>query len=440
MNLRRTRQRFERRWEIFLCLSLGTACAATDNGILQGDPSETADAGSTNDAATTTDEDAAVPREQDAATSDDAQVVTPDDVDPACKGAALGAPCTIGGDTCDGQGVCTFGIDVVRVGDGTKSIDKYSAPVFIERRMLTGVERATPIALPTATLGANTPFTLEGKRDDEGGLSLSDDGHFLVLAGYTAPPGTKEVHETKSLQYARVVARVSADGTVDTSTSLGGAFSGKSVRSATSSDGTAFWISGDGKDGSGGVHFKGLASNTPSVQVLGAISGTNQVHVVAGKLYVSTSDAPLLQIGSGLPTTAGQTMQPLPGLSIGAQNDDDDDDDDASVHGFALLDVHPDVEGVDTLLLSNGGASAIERWNFDGKSWTKAYAVTTPKAPRGLAARAVGTNVVVAASLEGSSGNALVTFVDHGTGVPVAKTFHGASSGMAYRGVAWPPR
>ena len=63
----------------------------------------------------------------------------------------------------------------------------------------------------TATSGSNNPLTLSGTAASEGGLSLSANGAYLVLAGYdTAAGGNTQNNSTVGL--------VNANGTVNTST------------------------------------------------------------------------------------------------------------------------------------------------------------------------------------------------------------------------------
>ncbi|HKA29421.1 MAG TPA: hypothetical protein VKH82_08605 [Candidatus Binatia bacterium] len=67
----------------------------------------------------------------------------------------LGTACTENnGAACDGSGDCTAVVAVVRIGDGTTTLTSgVAAPVFIERRLLSGPLVGTPIALPVAASG-----------------------------------------------------------------------------------------------------------------------------------------------------------------------------------------------------------------------------------------------------------------------------------------------
>ena len=56
-------------------------------------------------------------------------------------------------------------------------------------------------------------------------LTRSTDGRYLLLAGYGASAGYGSVVASDAATVARVVGVIGADGSIDTSTSLGSAFS-----------------------------------------------------------------------------------------------------------------------------------------------------------------------------------------------------------------------
>src|SRR4051812_21810822 len=76
-------------------------------------------------------------------------------------------------------------IAVVRVGDGSASLTTAAAPVFIDIYSPSGVFVQT-IPLPDTTGGSSNPFTLSGTATSEGALTLSADGQYLSVAGYSA--------------------------------------------------------------------------------------------------------------------------------------------------------------------------------------------------------------------------------------------------------------
>jgi hypothetical protein len=122
--------------------------------------------------------------------------------------------------------------------------------------------------LPQTGSGSNSPISGEYGSASEGALQRSVDGRYLTIIGYgvnattfnTAPIsayGTAALGQTTSLTPAnqtgtpvttvpRVVALIGADGSVDTSTSLTGVFNQNNPRSATTVDGSSFYVSGQG--------------------------------------------------------------------------------------------------------------------------------------------------------------------------------------------------
>ena len=177
----------------------------------------------------------------------------------------------------------------------------------------------------------------------------------------------------------RVIGRVAGDGTVDTSTALTDAPDGNNVRSAASIDGTSFWVTG----GAGGVRYASALGATTSTQL--STSGTNfrQVAIFptpANQLYVSSSSGATIRlgtVGSGTPTTPGQTISNLPGFPVTG-----------SPYAFSFLDV--DGNGaVDTLYVADDTAGpdpevrAVGR-QLDGQGAITASSVRGPGEGTGL--------------------------------------------------------
>lgn len=336
---------------------------------------------------------------------------------------------------------------VVRVGDGVATLDPVSAAVFLEERDVGGAVLRT-IALPTAANGNHAAFTLQGTASAEGGLSRSDDGRYVMLGGYDAVPGVASINSTGNLSSDatptnRIVARVSADGTVDTTTRLVDAFNGSSIRGVASSDGTAFWATGNSGSGStGGVHYVTLGSTGTTVRVSGTQNNLRHAHVFGGQLYVSSAAGNMtrgvLAVGSGLPTTTGQTavrVAPFPST--------------LSANSFAVLDLNPDVAGPDTIYLAFdqagvAGTANIQKWTFDGTTWAQATFAPTltgtviPMAT-GLTTWLEGSAVhIVMATSETPS--RLVKIVDDGTTTtPAASVLDTATANTAFRGIARSP-
>jgi hypothetical protein len=333
---------------------------------------------------------------------------------------------------------------VVRVGAvGGAALSAAAAPVFIEQRRIgDGVVEKT-LAMPIAAAGAQNAFTLRGTSTTEGALSLSGNGAYVALAGYAAAPGTADVAATPAASTARVVARVSSAGTIDTSTVLAAAFDGKSVRAATSADGTAFWVSGEnGANATGGIYYVAQGA-TAGTQLLDAPQNLRVVSLFGGQLYASTQSGAggntlrLFSVGTGLPTTAGQAGAQLPGLT----------DATTTPHGFALLDLDPAVAGVDTMYVADTRALAsgggIQKWKLAaGGAWTLAATFKSglTDAPVNVAAKRLGTSVaVLCVTLDNPA--KIVRFLDDGVNVsPSGTTLAvGTATFVQYRGVALAP-
>ncbi|MFN8824318.1 MAG: DUF3616 domain-containing protein, partial [Planctomycetota bacterium] len=203
---------------------------------------------------------------------------------------------------------------VSRIGDGSAALTSAATARFLDEFTPAGVLVQT-IALPTAPSGGNFAFTASGSATSEGFVSQSADGRYLILAGYSAVPGTLSVVSTTSAATPRVVARVALDGTVDTSTALVDAYSGNNIRSAASTNGTDLWTAGTATT-TGGVRYTTFGATT-TTQLSTSPTNTRVVNIVAGQLYTSAASGAfqgVAAVGTGLPTTSGQTTTLLSGF------------------------------------------------------------------------------------------------------------------------------
>jgi hypothetical protein len=354
---------------------------------------------------------------------------------PGCGPA--GAQCP--GGACTAAGVCAPSFVVARVGDGSAAPNGTATAVFLEERALDGtmVIKATPnpLPMPIVASGNNQPFTLSNSATSEGNLSRSENGNYLVMAGYAAAPGLASVVGTDSATVNRVIARIDAAGTIDTSTRLDAAYSGNNVRGATTSDGTVLWASGTGNP-TGGVWAVPFGT-TGGTQLFSTPNNMRNVHIFAGQLYVSSGsgmNTNVMTVGSGLPTTNGQTVTALPGLPMSM----------ASPYSFAFFDLNNGVAGVDTLYIADDSALAsgggIQKWTFDGTIWTKVatFANGLTGGVRGLAGALVGgvPTLLVVNTLNPSS---VLVVTDDGSADPALSIVTTSAMDAFYRGVAFSP-
>ena len=323
-------------------------------------------------------------------------------------------------------------IVVARVGDGTTALSAAAAAVFLDEYTPAGA-LVQSVPLPTSVSGNNRILTAAGNATTELALTRSADGRYLVLTGYGTAPGTAAVVTTATTAVARVIGLISADGSIDTSTNTG-AFDGVSIRGAATVDGTSFYSVG----ANSGVRYQALGSfaSTP----LNTTTPTNirSVNVAGGNLYVTTASSPFIglsQVGTGLPTTTGQTVTLLPGFPGATAG--------ASPYGFYLADLSADVPGVDVAYVADDRAAAgIQKWSLVNNTWVLNGTITGGGV-RGLQGSASGSSVALVAS--SANGNSLYALSDNAgynaapsqATLPAALATAGANT--AFRGVALAP-
>jgi hypothetical protein len=327
---------------------------------------------------------------------------------------------------------------VYRVGDGTTALVNTGSPVFIDQYSSTGLlQRTTP--MPTATNGTNHRLIASGVATSEGLITRTIDGHFVLATGYDAAmPTTGGVAGTAALTVPRVIGRLDAAGNVDTSTALTDAADGSNPRSATSLDGMSLWFTG----GAGGIRFTTFGATT-SLQLSTTVTNLRQGDIFAGQLYISTASGSAVRlgtVGTGLPTTAAQTITNIPGFPGGG-----------SPYGFFFADVDPGTPGVDVLYVADD-STGLTKYSLVSGTWTANGTLGTgADAYRGVAGvtNGAGGQVTLFATRHGGStgtgGGELVIIGDPsgiggafgGTAAAVIAT---APANTSFRGVALAPR
>ena len=351
---------------------------------------------------------------------------------------------------CSSQAVATSftpgDVVVYRVGNGTEGLSSSAAAAFLNEYDANGSLPLT-LAFPTSNSGATKRLVAGGSASSEGLLTLSGNGEFLLAAGYNAAVGTPKPDETKAKEFTRTIARVSAAGTIDTTTSLEDFADANNARSATSFDGTTFWVGGAGKSPSGGVRFVSKPGEKKSKQTSEAASNVRQVAVVGGQLYASadpsknTPSFALAKIGSGLPATEKQPVTSLP-FAVSPEQP----------FAFSMLTLGlgstPDTiyvaECVTCSTKPPTGVSQIGKYGLTGGQWVKDGSVEIPFVT-GVTANDVNGVVTIYATSSGaqSTGGTLYKLSDVSgpngilSGVPVEIAT--APANEAFRGVAFAP-
>lgn len=248
---------------------------------------------------------------------------------------------------------------VSRVGDGLAPLSGAAQARFLDEYTPAGAFVQT-IALPVAAGGGNRAFTDSGTATSNGFISQSVDGRYIVAAGYDAIPGTAAVTGTTSAAVNRVIARIGLDEVVDTSTALTDAYSGNNFRSVATVDGSSFWTGGTGT-GPGARYVASLGAVT-STQLSTTVTNLRVVNIQNGQLYTSSMSGAFLgvaTVGTGLPTTSGQTTTLLPGFPAPGS---------PSTYDYFFADANTLYVADDRL--TGGG---ILKWTQSGGTWTLQY-------------------------------------------------------------------
>ena len=317
---------------------------------------------------------------------------------------------------------------VYRVGSGSGSLSSSATAVFLDEYSPSG-SLVESIPLPTATSGTVNAFTDSGTAGSDGELSLSPGGAYLAAAAYDAPLGTSGVSSTNAV----TVARVDASGNVDTSTTLPAFAAGDNVRSAVTSDGHTFWVSG----AAGGIATTTLGS-IGGTQLNSDDTGFRQLEIQGGQLYASSNKNSLTvaAVGTGLPTDPSQTIANLSG------NPDSGND----PYAFVLFNLKGGASW-DTLYVADSTAGKIDKYSSSGAvgaKWSSEGSVKLADVT-GLTGTLVGGVPTLYATSSGSSSTSgtLAKVADSsGVGKSMSgtvTTLATAASKEAFRGVAFAP-
>ncbi len=326
-------------------------------------------------------------------------------------------------------------VAVVRVGDGSATLTTAATAEFVDEYTLSGT-RVQSIAMPTADNGNVRAFTNSGTATSDN-LTRSADGRYLLLTGYNAVPGTAGIvtSTNSGTTNNRLVARIGADGSVDTNTRINDAFSGSNIRSAVSTDGSAFYVSG----GNSGIRYVPFG-NTGATTALstGSVVNFRILGIAGGNLYASSAigtNFGLNQIGTGLPTAAGAAVALLPGFAAASG---------PSAYGFYFADLSATVPGLDVVYIADDNATGgIQKWSLVNGIWTLNGTIggSATALLRGLTGSRTGAVVQLVAS----GGGGLYAVADQAgyNAAPSTATlpapFVALPANTSFRGVAFTP-
>lgn len=313
---------------------------------------------------------------------------------------------------------------VVQVGTGAAPLAGTGTAAFLQEFTTTGASVQT-INLPTAAAGPQLALTLSGTSTSEGFIDQSSSGQYLTLGGYNVAPGGVTAGAANNRVAGRVVI---ATGALDTSTNLQDAANGN-IRSVTSQDGSQFWAG----TSAGGVRYTTFGTVGASTQINSAApTNTRVVDIFTGpQLYMGSASGTYLGIGtvgSGLPTTSGQTPTLLTGFPTTGTH---------SSYDFWFKDAN-------TLYVADDGTAAngggIQKWTLTAGVWSLQYTLLNTGAAttgvRGLTGTiGAGGNAVLFATTSATT-NTLITVTDTGAAA-AATVLATAPTNTAFRGVQY---
>jgi hypothetical protein len=321
----------------------------------------------------------------------------------------------------------TGNIVVYRVGDGSATLNGGATKVYLDE------------FTPGGTLVQSVLMPATGKKvtaygnDAFGFPGLSANGKYLIVPGNNADLGATTLGQ---LSMGIVDFNTTTSVTLVDNPTL--AF----MRSGISDDGNNLWFA-DGSNSGVDYATNGSTAST----LLGTVGGSsNAVGIANGQLYASTNGngTPFVAVGTGLPTTAGQTATALPGIPIRTRPQQ-----------FAFADLDPNVVGVDVLYLASqnpGSPGGIQKYSLVSGTWTfNGQVGTTAEKYAGLAIKVSSSGVTIFATRQGANsatigGGQLVALTDNSgyngtlSGTPAVIASIAAADTKAYRGIALVPQ
>ncbi|MBI2395598.1 MAG: hypothetical protein HYV09_38890 [Deltaproteobacteria bacterium] len=304
-----------------------------------------------------------------------------------------------------------------------------SAPVSIDRIDLATDAVLGSITLPSTTMPPGRPLTLSGgSTSGDGQLLRTANGKYVIIAGYATAAGTADPVGTSTSTVPRVIARIDAARTIDTSTTTT-SFSSASIRGAGSYDGTSFYAFG-----SAGIVYvpfagAGLATSIADgdIGLAGFFGGElyyNRYLATAATVLFWPVTAPTTKIGATavLDSNAGGTADPWGMVAL-------------SMSGTTI----------DRIYIADERSSApgVEQWSKGASGWAKTKTIPVPSSDtiRHVTGYVRGTEVVLFASISNSSSSKLVSWVDAGGTAPATqRVVRTAPSLQVFRGVAFAPQ
>jgi hypothetical protein len=305
---------------------------------------------------------------------------------------------------------------------GTISLNEYGTSNVESNAAVAALQNTTNLPAPSAAdTGAGLTGSFSSK--SEGALMTSVNGQYLTMMGYQAPAGAIGVSNsytpgavpspfpsgaTSNVLYNRVVEEIGSNGSYSDGAVLNDAYSGDNARAAISVNGQQFYTVGNSDGGytntvqTLGARYSTLGASTSTLlgyQQPAVTGSTNNLptkydnyrseQIFDNTLYVAKGSGGkgidgIFQVGNTgtLPTTAGNAITPLAGLTFTAKT--------SAYHPFGFFFANANTlyvadEGAPTAPTTNGPGTitnsteaGLQKWSFNAstKQWMLDYVMT----------------------------------------------------------------
>jgi hypothetical protein len=308
---------------------------------------------------------------------------------------------------------------VVRVGDGVQTLANTGNTVFIDQYTRLGA----PVNSITIPDSGPSALIMSGNATSEGALSLSGDGRFLTIAGYNTPrPFGSSLANSTSAAVPRGIGLIGANGSYTLAATTTTQFSANNIRGGATDGVNNYW----GAGANSGTYYFGNTAAAGTVQ--STVANTRVIADIGGNLFFSTSSGTSRGVWEipGTPTGSG-TASVL--LNTGSSG---------SAYDFAF---NPQMTIAYVADDTSSAAGGIQRWDFNGSTWSLTYTLGTGAAnigARGLAVDFSGANPLIFATTAENTANRIITITDAGV-ASAATTLATAAANEIFRGLEFTP-
>ncbi|MGQ0629247.1 MAG: hypothetical protein ACT4PL_14240 [Phycisphaerales bacterium] len=312
------------------------------------------------------------------------------------------------------------------MGTGAPNLNSVAHAVSLREFTTLGLATGNDLAINSGA--SDTRLTMAGSATSEGQMNLSEDGQFLMFAGYDAAAGTSgpaagsSIATSTTANVNRVVGRV--DFSQNTSLfRISDTFSTNNFRSAASTNGTTFV---GAASGAGLRNLDPMGGNTTTTVVTSNLLNNRVARYdLGGRLFVSASSGAFQGVSEVI---AGVTTA-LPGFPTASG---------PSAYDFEFVS--------STLLYvaddRTSAAGGLQRWELVSGSWMLQYTLAVTSGLRSIAVTqdGAGNNVIYGISGGTSAGGVtnLIAITDLGAG-STSSILATAASGNVFRSVEFVP-